>query len=561
MTPTVATLTANEIALGLGSIVVIGVAAQWIGRRLEFPAILLLLPAGFAAGAVGLVDPDELFGATLFPLVTLLVALLLFQAALQLRVADLPRPARGPVLRLVAIGGTITFLGATGAVAICFDVDTGTAFLIGAVLVVSGPTVVGPIVRAVRPKSPIGSVLDWESTVLDPIGAALGAVVLNLVLASARGGLHPVLQMGARVGVGVAIGLAAAALLVFALTRFLVTDDMEAAVSLLFVVAAFTAAELLVSEAGLLAAVTLGIAVANQRAVPTARIDGFGETLEVLIVGILFVLLGAMVPLGALRDDLWPILALVLILVVVVRPLGVAVAMWRTELTGRQRVMIGAMDPRGIVAAATATQFASALRDDGLPDAHVVTAVFGVILGTCVLYGLTARPVARLLGLLAPRARGVCLVGDDAWMAELAVRLHGVGVPVLRLVTAPPVAAFDEAEAEQVATLSVHDSHHRVEAAVADAGLAMAIVAAPLDDAVLLIEARLVEAVGRRHVVRIGERHARIPVRPRAEVIETPVPAGASPMVIIRGDGTVHTARRRPLRGDTVVGLVASATP
>lgn len=554
-----ATLSANEITIGLAAIVGIGIVAQWIGRRFEFPAILLLLPAGFAAGATGLVDPDQLFGDTLFPLVTLLVALLLFQAALQLRFADLPGPARGPVLRLVTIGGTITFLGATAAVAMFFDVDRGTAFLIGAVLVVSGPTVVGPIVRAVRPVSPLGSVLNWESTVLDPIGASLGAVVLNLVLASAHGEVSPVVQMATRLGVGVAVGLVAAALLVLSLSRFLVTDDMEAAVSLLFAVAAFAVAEVIASEAGLLAAVTLGIAVANQRVVPTARINGFGETLEVLIVGILFVVLGAMVPLGALRRDVWPILGLVAVLVLVVRPLAVAVSLWRTRLPARPRVFVGAMDPRGIVAAATATQFASALRADGLSDKHVVTAVFGVILGTCVLYGLSARPLASVLGLLAPRPRGVCLVGDDPWMADLAVHLHGAGVPVLRLVTAPPVAAFDEARAESVATISLHDSHHRVEAAVADAGLAMAIVSAPVDDAVLLIEARLVEEVGRRHVVRVGERRARLPVRPRAAVLAGPVPADATPMVIIRDDGSVHTGRRRPLKGDTIVGLVASA--
>lgn len=554
-----ATLTANEIAIGLASIVVIGVAAQWVGRRFEFPAILLLLPAGFAAGELGLVEPEELFGDTLFPLVTLLVALLLFQAALQLRVSDLPGPARGPVLRLVTIGGTVTFLGATAAVASFFDVDTGTAFLIGAVLVVSGPTVVGPVVRAVRPVSPIGQVLSWESTVLDPIGAALGAVVLNLVLASARGELHPVLQMGARLGIGVAVGGVAAALLVLALARFLVTDDMEAAVSLLFAAAAFTIAEVLASEAGLLAAVTLGIVVANQKTVPTARIAGFGETLEVLIVGILFVLLGSMVPLSALRDDLWPIVGLVLVLVLVVRPLAVAVAMWRTRMPARHRVFVGAMDPRGIVAAATATQFASALADDGLSDDHVVTAVFGVILGTCVLYGLLARPIAGLLGLLAPRPRGVCLVGDAEWMADLALRLHEQGVPVLRLVSAPPGTAVADARAEHVATVSWHDSHHRVEAAVVDAGLAVAIVAAPLDDAILLIEARLVEEVGRRHVVRIGDHHARVPAHPRAAVLTSPLPRDASAMVVVRGDGSVHTARRRPGKGDRVVGLVGSA--
>src|SRR5262249_58187231 len=127
------------------------------------------------------------------------------------------------------------------------------------------PTVVGPLVAVLRPRPPIGSVLNWESTVLDPIGATLGVVVLNLVLANQRGGIHPVLQMLARLGLGISVGLIAAALMVYVYSRFLVTDDMEAAVALLFAVAAFAVAEVILSEAGLLAPVTLGVVAANQQ--------------------------------------------------------------------------------------------------------------------------------------------------------------------------------------------------------------------------------------------------------------------------------------------------------
>ena len=293
----------NDVIIGLATIVVFGVGAQWIGRRSGIPSLLLLLPAGVLAGSVfGLVEPEQLFGDALFPGITLLVSLLLFQAALGLRVRDLPRVARGPVLRLVSIGAAVTFVGAAAGVALIFDVDLNIALLVGAILVVSGPTVVGPLLAVVRPRDPSEAVLRWESIALDPIGATLGVVVLNLILASG-GGVHPALQMLGRLGVGVGVGAAAAVILVFMMSRFFVPDEMEAAVALLFAVAAFAVAEVSLSEAGLFATTTLGFIAANQRFVPTARITGFGETLEVLIIGALFIVLGALVKL----DDLGPL--------------------------------------------------------------------------------------------------------------------------------------------------------------------------------------------------------------------------------------------------------------
>ena len=227
----------NQIIIALATIVVLGVGAQWIGRLLGFP-LLLLLPAGLLAGDVTrLVEPEKLFGATLFPLVTLLVALLLFQSGLKLRFADLPEKARSPVHRLITVGLAITFVGGSLASLAILNIDTGLAFLLGAIISVSGPTVVGPL-STVRAREPTSSVLNYEGTYLDPLGATLGVVMLNLVLAGHRGGVHPVLQTLGRLGLGVGVGLIAAALMVFVMSRFLLTDDMQAAVALLFAVAA-----------------------------------------------------------------------------------------------------------------------------------------------------------------------------------------------------------------------------------------------------------------------------------------------------------------------------------
>ena len=275
-------LTEAEIYVSLATIIVFGIGAQWIGRRLRFPSLLLLLPAGLLAGDVlGLVEPEELLGDLLFPLVTLLVALLLFQSGLQLRLADLPDAARIPVIRLLTAGLVITFLGASLAALVILDIDTDLAFLLGAIVVVSGPTVVGPLMSTVRAREPASSVLEYEGTFLDPLGATLGVVMLSLVLADDASDVHPVAQVLATAGIGVAVGLVTAALLVFVMSRFLLNYRMEAAVAVMFAVVAFTASDLVLTEAGLFATLTLGVAVANQRIVSLRPIRAFGGTLEV----------------------------------------------------------------------------------------------------------------------------------------------------------------------------------------------------------------------------------------------------------------------------------------
>ena len=580
-------LSDNQIIVALATIVVLGVGAQWVGRLLGFPSLLLLLPAGLFAGDVtGLVEPEKLFGETLFPLVTLLVALLLFQSGLKLRFADLPEKARSPVHRLITVGLAITFVGGSLASLAILNIDTGLAFLLGAIISVSGPTVVGPLLSTVRAREPTSSVLNYEGTYLDPLGATLGVVVLNLVLAQHRGGVHPVLQTLGRLGLGVGVGLIAAAVLLFVMSRFLLTDDMQAAVALLFAVAAFAISDVLLSEAGLFATLTLGVALANQRFVSLSRVAGFGETLEVLIIGTLFILLGALVKIEALLEYAWQIILLVGALVLLVRPLTAAVSLLRTRLTWRERTLIGWVDPRGIVAASTAATFTGTLAAAHLGGAFLLPVVFGVIVGTGLVYGLSARPVALWLGLTRPPANGVGLIGDAAWVVELARRLRELGVSVLRISSSSPEEVHKEVDSSGVPTVSLGDTEARIVDAAQEANVGQAAVLAPSSTGMDLVSTALIEILGRRKVLRLApgrqERavarrifedetayafapdvtlqdiDARVEAGAVVEVVKGPMAADALPLCAVSTEGKVNLQPgiRTPQSDDTVVALV-----
>lgn len=570
----------QAVTIGLAALVVLGVTAQWIGRQLGFASLLLLLPAGMLAGSTGLVEPDQLLGELLFPATTLLVAVLLFQSGLKLRLDTLPQGAGSPIRRLVTVGAAITFAGATAGAATIMDVDHGLAFLLGAVLIVSGPTVVTPLLEVVRARPPTGDILRQEGVVLDPVGAALGVVVLNAVLAGGREGLHPVLQMLSRVAVGTAVGAVAAVLLVAVLSRFLVTDNMEVPVAIALAVAAHTTAELLLSEAGLIAALVMGVAVVNQRLVPTGQITSFGEPLEVLIIGVLFVMLGALVAPADVAAIAGRAAIYVAALVLVVRPVAVAVALAGTRLPWRDRALIGWVNPRGIVAAATAAQFSGSLTAAGVSADAVAPVTFAVILGTGVVYSLTAPAVARALDVVEPPRIGVAVAGHAGWVRQLAQALGELGVSVL-LITSRPVP--DDALAPDVRQVPLHESETALDRVLDEAAIGQALVLSAYNAVGTLIVADLVASLGRRHVYRLrmddaptlerlrvrrwnpepfatGVTLADIEARTAAgetiQIVRGALPAGALLLATVREDGTVDLA---PAKASTAFRTRATA--
>jgi len=428
---------ADEIAVGIGTIIVLGVVAQLMAKRLGLPAILFLLVAGVVAGpALGLVDSDEIFGDALFPIVNLGVGLLLFQGGMELDFRKLSD--RSVLPRLLTIGVIATAVLVTLAVVVLFDFTTGESAILGAVLIVSGPTVVIPLLETARVKQPVDGILRAEGIFIDPIGAAIGYVTLQIVLAS-NGDDKGLLAI---VFVGLGIGVVLAVLLLAMLRNFLVPDEYEMALGITFAVIAVTVSDAVAPESGFFAATVLGVILANQRKTTIEPIMRFGETLNVFVIGALFVMLAARVDLSAVWDVAGRTAILVVLMVVVIRPITVALCTTPSTLSFKERFYLAAIAPRGIVAAATSSLFAITLQQNGEPFDELVPVTFGVIFLTALLVTFGAVPLARILGLRRPDPVGVAMIGWDRWMVDLGRALHGLGVPVVMI--APGAAALED---------------------------------------------------------------------------------------------------------------------
>lgn len=430
----------QRILMSLASILVLGCGTQWLAWRIRVPAILLLLATGFLAGPVsGLVDPEAVFGELLLPIVSLSVGLILFEGGLNLRFQDLRYTWRS-LLGLLTVGVVLTWAGATAAAVWLLGLDLSVALVIGALLTVTGPTVIGPLLRDIRPTGRCGVIAKWEGIIVDPIGATLALLVFEAIEAiqqaefgsavqSALGGLVVV------TGVGLAIGLAAAALLIVSLQRFWIPDYLQNPVSLAFVIGAFVSADWLHHEAGLLSVTVMGVAMANQRRVDLRRLSEFKESLVVLLIAVLFILLVARVSLESLLSLGWRGLAFALVLILVIRPIAVLFATIGSRLTGAERCFLSWLAPRGIVAASVASVFALRLGDAG---AAIAPATLVVVFITVAVYGLTTGKVARRLGLSSSDAQGLLIAGAGQTARAIALALQREGFATVLVDTRYP---------------------------------------------------------------------------------------------------------------------------
>ncbi|MFK7917714.1 MAG: cation:proton antiporter [Ilumatobacter sp.] len=440
MTPGI--LGAGESAIGptLALIVGAGMVAQWIAWRLQIPSIIALLVAGLALGPVtGLLEPDELLGDTLFPLVSLSVALILFEGGLDLPPREL-RNTGTAVRRLITIGAVVTGVVGWYASREIFGISNEVAIVLAAVLVVTGPTVVGPLLRFVRPAGTTGPILRAEGVMIDPIGATAALVCFEIVLAEETN--EAVLSLVGIVGLtlvaGAGLGLATAFLLDTALRRFLIPDQLAVPITFAFVVASYVAANEIQEESGLLAVTVVGIYLARRESSTIRSVLEFNENLRTLLISVLFILLAARIEAEALQDVALPSLAFLAVMVLVARPLTVLVSTVRTSLTWRERAFLMAMAPRGIVAAAVSAIFALRLEEEGVEGAEkIVPIMFLVIIGTIVVYGFLAGPAARILGLAESRANGVLIVGSHASARGIAIELKARSVKTLLIDTDP----------------------------------------------------------------------------------------------------------------------------
>lgn len=418
----------------LAGIGLLAAIAQWVAWRVRLPAILFLLIFGILVGPVaGVLDPDALFGDLLLPVVSLAVAVILFEGALTLKVAEL-KEIGSTVRNLVTIGALVTWLITSVIVHYAVGFEFSLALLFGAMVVVTGPTVIVPMLRTVRPVKRVADILRWEGIVIDPIGALLAVLAFDFYLATQKSDvLTDILALFLLVvAVGLGIGFLFGYALSFVLKKHWLPEYLRSPVTLLLVFVAFALSESMEHEAGLLAVTVFGMVVANQKGVDVEDILDFKESLSILLISGLFIILAARISVDGLIAIGWSSMLVVAGIMFLARPLAVMISSMGSDLTIQEKALIAWIGPRGIVCAAVAAIFALRLEEQGAENAHLlVPLAFLVIICTVVLQSLTAKPLAAWLKVRDPAPSGYLIVGGGRVARMLATVLSQQDVRVV----------------------------------------------------------------------------------------------------------------------------------
>lgn len=441
----------EDVIIVIAGIGLIGIVCQWIAWRVKLPAILFLLIAGIVAGPVsGWLKPDQAFGQLLFPIISLSVAVILFEGSLTLKFKDI-HGLQTVVHRLVTTGILVTWCIITLSTHWLLDFTWKLSLLFGAITVVTGPTVVVPMLRTVRPTANVANILRWEGIVIDPIGALLGVLVFQFIISEADSGaigqtlivFCKTLVLSSLIGGMAGYGFGQL------IRNHWLPDFLHNISALASVVGVFATADAVQHESGLLAVTVMGIWLANMKRVPIQDILNFKESLSILLISGLFIILAARINFDRFFELGWQAAGIFLVIQFVARPVKVLLATWGTSLTWSERLLIAWIGPRGIVAAATAAVFAARLQEHGyeagkifpthlalmpleyLQSGLLVPLTFMVIIGTVVLQSITARFIALRLGVGEPEAKGILIVGANAPAREIARALRECGFNVL----------------------------------------------------------------------------------------------------------------------------------
>lgn len=420
-----------DTALLLSGVVGLGIAAQWLAWYLKQPSILFLLLIGIIVGPIlGIFDPDLVLGELMFPFISLGVAIILFEGSLTLEFDEIKQ--HGTVVQmLVSVGVVITIAIVALSTYLLFDVDPLIALLFGALVCVTGPTVIMPLLRSVRPNKTISNILKWEGIIIDPIGAI--AVVLIYEYIISGGEASSILLFAKIVVLASAIGMAGAWALAFLMRRNMIPEFLRNVFTLAFVLLLFSISNHLEHESGLLTVTVMGVALANWPKFPRDTILEFNESLTILLISVLFIILAARVELADLMSVGVAGLVLLAIVMFVARPLSVWASAIGSNLKTNEKLMISWIGPRGIVAAAISSLFAIRLQEYDIQGVELlVPLVFMVIIGTVMIQGLGAKMVANFLGVREPETNGILVVGSNpvALMVATSLKDHGFDVVI-----------------------------------------------------------------------------------------------------------------------------------
>ncbi|MFT6842866.1 MAG: NhaP-type Na+/H+ or K+/H+ antiporter [Psychroserpens sp.] len=425
--------------LELAGIIILGILAQWVAWKLKIPAILPLILIGLLVGPIAAeflsedgtkwIEPiwngeKGLFpGDSLYYFVSLAISIILFEGGLTLKRSEIKTV--GPVItKLITLGSAVTFFGAGVLAHYIFELSWDVSFLFSGLIIVTGPTVITPILRNIPLKKDISTILKWEGILIDPIGALVAVLVFEFISVGGDSGFTKTafLEFGKIVLFGTTFGFTFAHALAFAINKKFIPHYLLNVVALSTVLLVFVESELFAHESGLLAVVVMGMVLGNGKLTNLKELLYFKESLSVLLISILFILLAANINI----EDLlllytWKTAVLFAIVVFVVRPLAVFISTQGSQLTLNEKLFISWVGPRGIVAAGIASLFGSKLLKQGVEGAEYITPlVFMVVLGTVLLNATTARLFAKLVGVFLTTSNGTLIVG-----ASKASRLIG----------------------------------------------------------------------------------------------------------------------------------------
>jgi len=415
--------------LELAGIIILGILAQWVAWKLKIPAILPLILIGLLVGPIAAEFINEgskwiepiwngkkgLFpGEGLFYFVSLAISIILFEGGLTLKKSEIKNV--GPVItKLITLGSVVTFFGAGIFARYIFNLSWEMALLFSSLIIVTGPTVISPILRNIPLKKDVSAVLKWEGILIDPIGALVAVLVFEFISVGGGSGFTQtaLIEFFKIVLFGSVLGFAFAKGLIFIVNRKFVPHYLLNVVSLSMVLLVFVLSDLLAHESGLLAVVVMGMVIANSKLKSFDELLYFKESLTVLLISILFILLAANMNMSELRLIFnWKTVVLFALVVFIVRPLGVFLSTHKSTLQLNEKIFISWVGPRGIVAAGIASLFGTKLMKQGVEGAEYITPlVFMIVLGTVLLNATTARMLAKMIGVFLKRSEAIVFVG------------------------------------------------------------------------------------------------------------------------------------------------------
>ncbi len=419
------------LLLKLGLVGAAGFLCQWLAWKSKLPAILYLLVLGILIGPVfSLFQPDEIFGDLLLPLVSLAVAIILFEGSLTLKISelhDIGRTVRNMVTFGIFINATITCL----AVVLLTDLGWSLALLFGSIMVVTGPTVIVPMLKAIRLNTRISKVLRWEGIIIDPIGALLAVLVFEFIVSHREGAQlsHIVQVFATTILSGALTGTVAAVTLGVLLRNLWIPEYLKNYAALAFVTTTFVVSNYFKHESGLIAVTLMGIILVNMPGVHIRSILNFKENLTTVLVSILFIILAARIDFSALYYLGFGALGVLIAMQFIARPLKVFACTYNSGFSLAERLMLAWVGPRGIVAAAVCAAFALRLEQSGVPKAELLVPLsFTVIIGTVLIQGLTSRPIGKLLNVTEPDNKGILIVGSNPVSIAIAKALKDLNI-------------------------------------------------------------------------------------------------------------------------------------